>query len=315
MLAKAPPGPAYSEEEITMALLHRGFDLLWRAVVVGVAFIAAMMLVGMIFGSLGLIPAAGAAPAGAAAGLFWILVAGILLGLYLGPLARRIPATRPQHVLIWTAVIFCNMGAVVLEGAYFAPDLVPLPLPILGGQQFLAALVAGGLLALLFAPCGRSAAFLATLHRRRWYAWLWRFLLAALSYLLFYFAFGALNYALVTGPYYASHAGGLTAPPGELVLAVELVRAPLLVLSVLLLILAAHTTRGRTLVLAGMTLFWVGGVVPLTLQIGNLPLLLLLASAVEIFLQNFLTGVVAGVLFWTGDNAAGRAAAPALTPA
>jgi hypothetical protein len=303
-----------------MALLQRGFDILWRAVVVGVAYIAAMMLAGMIFGGLGLIPAAGAptgdAPAGAAAAnFFWILVAGILLGLYLGPLARRTPATLPQHVLIWTAVIFCNMGAVVLEGAYFAPDLVPLPLPILGGQQFLAALVAGSLLALLFARRGQTAAFLEVLRRRRWYSWLWRFLLAALSYLFFYLVFGALNYALVTGPYYAGHAGGLTAPPGELVLAVELVRAPLLVLSVLLLILAAHTTRGRTLLIAGMTLFWVGGVVPLTLQLGNLPLLLLLASAVEIFLQNFLTGAVAAVLFWTADVPAARAAAPAFTPA
>ena len=88
--------------------------------------------------------------------------------------------------------------------------------------------------------------------------------------------------------------------------------APLLVLSVVLLILAAHTTRGRTLLVAGMTLFWVGGVVPLTLQLGNLPLLLLLASAVEIFLQNFLTGVVAAALFWTADTAAARVAAPSL---
>jgi hypothetical protein len=82
-----------------------------------------------------------------------------------------------------------------------------------------------------------------------------------------------------------------------------------------LLILAAHTTRGRTLLVAGMTLFWVGGVVPLTLQLGNLPLLLLLASAVEIFLQNFLTGVVAAALFWTADTAAARVAAPSLAVA
>ncbi len=296
-----------------MTLLHKGLDIAWRAVVVGVAYIAAMMLAGMLFGILGLLPAAdGVRADGVSVSLFWILVAGILLGLYLGPLARRIAATPPQHVLIWTAVIFFNMGAVVLEGAYFAPDLVPLPLPVLAGQQFLAALVASSLLALLFARRGRTAAFLPALRRRRWYSWLWRFLLAALSYLFFYLVFGALNYTLVTGPYYASHAGGLTAPPGELVLAVELVRAPLLVLSVVLLILAAHTTRGRTLLVAGMTLFWVGGVVPLTLQLGNLPLLLLLASAVEIFLQNFLTGVVAAALFWTADTAAAHVAAPSL---
>ena len=282
----------------TMKSTSRVLYTLWRGVVVGVAYIAAMMLAGMIFGVLGLIPAAGGSPV---IGLLWLLLAGILLGLYLGPLARRTPATRRQHVLIWTAVIFFNMGAVVLEGAFFAPDLVPLPLPLLAVQQFLAALVAGSLIALLFAQAGHSAAFLQTLRRRTWQSWLWRFLLASLSYLLFYLVFGALNYSLVTGPYYASHAGGLTAPPPATVLAVELIRAPLLVLSVVLLILATHDTRRHTLLIAGMTLFWVGGIVPLALQIGNLPALLLLASALEIFLQNFLTGVVTASLFSTKD--------------
>jgi hypothetical protein len=275
------------------------FELLWRGVVVGVSYVAAMMLAGIVFGVLGLIPAAGGA---AAAGLLWPLVAGILLGLYLGPLAARTTATRRQHVLIWTAVIFCNMGAVMLEGAFFAPDLAPISPPLLAVQQLLAALVAGSLIALLFARSGQSAAFLATLRRRSWFAWLWRFLLASLSYLVFYLVFGALNYNLVTGPYYASHASGLAVPAPATVLAVELVRAPLLVLSVVLLILASRSARRRTLLIAGLTLFWVGGVVPLALQLGNLPAPLLLASAVEIFLQNFLTGVVAAWLFWTNQQ-------------
>ena len=112
---------------------------------------------------LGLIPAASG---DATASLTWVLIAGILLGLYLGPLAARTTATRRQHVLIWTAVIFFNMGAVMLEGAFFAPDLVPIPAPLLAIQQLLAALVAGGLIALLFARPGQTAAFRQTLRRR-----------------------------------------------------------------------------------------------------------------------------------------------------
>jgi len=77
----------------------------------------------------------------------------------------------------------------------------------------------------------------------------------------------------------------------------------LLVLSIVLLILAARTTRRRVLIIAGLTLFWVGGIVPLTLQIDSLPAPLLLASAVEIFLQNFLTGVVTAWLFWSARTA------------
>ena len=164
-----------------MIPVQRILALLWRGVVVGVAYVAAMMLAGIVFGLLGLVPAAGG---NAAASLFWILMAGILLGLYLGPLAARTTATRRQHVLIWTAVIFFNMGAVMLEGAYFAPDLVPIPVPLLAVQQFLAAVVAGSLIALLFARPGQTAAFGQTLSRRPWPGWLWRFLLASASYLI-----------------------------------------------------------------------------------------------------------------------------------
>lgn len=274
---------------------------IWRAILIGIAYITTMMLAGIVSGALGLIPAASG---NVASSLLWTLIASVLLGLFLGPLATRTSATRRQHVLIWTAVIFFNMGAVVLEGAYFAPDLVPIPIPVLAVQQLLAALAAGGLIALLFARRGQTAAFLETLRGRPWFAWLWRFLLASFSYLVFYLVFGALNYNLVTEPYYSAHAGGLAAPDALTVLSVELIRAPLLVLSIVLLILASHTTRRRTLLIAGLTLFWVGGVVPLTLQIGTLPTPLLLASAVEIFLQNFLTGVVAGWLFWTSQTAA-----------
>ena len=273
---------------------------LWRGIVVGVAYITAMILAGILFGALGLIPPANG---NVTSSLLWTLVAGILLGIFLGPLAVRTSATRRQHVLIWAAVIFCNIGAVALEGAYFAPDLVPIPIPVLAAQQFLAALAAGGLIALLFARRDQTAAFLETLRRRSWLSWVWRFLLASLSYLVFYAVFGALNYTLVTEPYYASHAGGLVAPAAGTVLAVELVRAPLLVLSIVLLILAARTTRRRVLIIAGLTLFWVGGIVPLTLQIDSLPAPLLLASAAEIFLQNFLTGVVTAWLFWSARTA------------
>ncbi len=278
-----------------MNIVRTALGILWRSIFVGIAYIIAMMLAGVVLGALGMIPPTSDT---AASSLAWTLVAGVLLGLFLGPLATRTPATRRQHVLIWAAVIFFNIGAVVLEGAYFAPDLVPIPVPVLAVQQFLAALAAGGLIALLFARHGQTAAFLETLRRRPWFGWVWRFLLASLSYLVFYAGFGALNYNLVTEPYYASHAGGLVAPAAATVLAVELVRAPLLVLSIVLLLLASRTTRRRALIIAGMTLFWVGGIVPLTLQIGSLPTPLLLASAVEIFLQNFLTGVVTAWLFW-----------------
>jgi hypothetical protein len=47
---------------------------------------------------------------------------------------------------------------------------------------------------------------------------------------------------------------------------------------------------------SGLLLFIVGGIVPLTWQMAALPLPLLLVSAVEIFCQNFTTGVVTALL-------------------
>lgn len=43
--------------------------------------------------------------------------------------------------------------------------------------------------------------------RRSWFSWLWRFVLGGLSYVFFYYFFGAINFMLVTGPYYKTHAG------------------------------------------------------------------------------------------------------------
>jgi hypothetical protein len=276
-----------------------GFDVAWRSVIVGAGYIAASMLAGMVFGFMGLLEPVSD---GAMVSLGWLLAASVLLGLFLGILAAHIRASFGQHLLIWTSVIFFNLGAVALEGAFFVPELVPIPIPLLAVQQFVAAGAAGLLITLLFAPRGQAADMANILSRRPWFAWLWRIVLASAGYLLYYLVFGALNYALVTGPYYASHAGGLTVPDAATVLRVELVRAPLLVLSIVPFVLAYRAPRRRSMWMTGLLLFWVGGVVPLVLQMGMLPVPLLLASGVEIFLQNFLTGVVAAALLWMPEE-------------
>ncbi len=83
---------------------------------------------------------------------------------------------------------------------------------------------------------------------------------------------------------------------------VESIRAPLIVLSVLPLVLTVRTTRRRLVVICGIILFVIGGVVPLLHQVNILPLFLLVASAWEIFFQNFLTGVVVAILLGYGSN-------------
>jgi hypothetical protein len=277
-----------------MNALQMFWNNAWRSLLVALGYIGGLILAGIIGGLMGAQMASSTRDQSA---FTWLFFASLLLGAILGPLAARLVLTRMQHFILWGSLIFFNLGAVAIEGAFFVPELVPLPLPVLFAQQLLASVGAALIIVLVFAEVGRPGSSWAdALRTRPWHSWLWRFLLSSFSYLVFYFIFGALNYSLVTGPYYETHAGGLTVPAPEVVLAAELVRAPLIILSILFFLLSVRGTRRELMIKTGWLLFAIGGIVPLVLQISSLPLLLLIASAVEIFLQNFLTGAVAARL-------------------
>jgi hypothetical protein len=268
-------------------------EILLRSLIVGTSYTLALIIAERVISVLGLtLPKAH----GNITNWLWIfLLSGILIGLTLGSIASQMTAPRPRHFFIWSCVIFLNFVSLILEGAFFAPDLVSGGLVALIFQDLLAALVTGALVSILFVPSGKVQVDSSHLNRP-WYAWLWRFVVCSLSYIVFYFIFGAINYALVTKPYYETHVGSLTTPAPQVVLMAELIRAPLIVLSVLPLILTMRTTRRRLAAICGIILFVIGGVVPLLQQANILPLFLLVASAWEIFFQNFLTGVVVAVL-------------------
>jgi hypothetical protein len=282
-----------SEAHLKTALFARIIGIAWRGVCVGLAYLAGLMAAGVMLGMLGLIkPASG----GGSGSLLWLFLAAMVVGWTLGPVAQQMAIGRRRHLLIWSSIIFFNFASVMIEGAFFEPAAVPLPIPVLAVQQLLASLVAGLAITLLFAPAQAGARPAWAGRHRPWYEWGWRFIASSFSYLVFYLVFGAINYSLITKPYYDAHAGGLAVPPATTIWLVEMVRAPLIVLSVLLFLLALRASRRRTIILTGMILFMIGGVAPLLFQVNVLPGALLIASAVEIFLQNFSTGAVVAVL-------------------
>jgi hypothetical protein len=265
----------------------------WRSVLVALGYVVGLMLAGIIGAMLAVQMGT---DVGSGSSFIWMILAAFLLGVLLEPFASRLALSRWQHFILWGSLILFNLGSVAIEGAYFAPDLVPLPIPMLLAQQTLATAIAALAITLLFAKTGQSISWMAALRTRPWYSWLWRFIVSSFSYLAFYIAFGGLNYSLVTKPYYESHAGGLTVPAPELVLVIESIRGLLIVFSVLLFLLSARGTRRQLMFSTGWLLFAIGGIIPLIWQISSLPFFLLLASAVEIFFQNFLTGTVAAWL-------------------
>ena len=275
---------AVNSHRTTISLRGVG-NVFWRVLIVAAGYMLTSMIAARLLGRGFELGASGIS-----------LLSGILISATLAPIAARMQISRFRQWVVWGSVLFLNTLSVGIEGAFFAPTLSPMrSMPITWTAYLLfQSLGTAGLIAWLF---GQNAGWTTPNppHARAWHSWTWRFLLSALSYPLFYFIFGAVNYALVTRPYYAAHISGLAVPAPQTVLMAELVRAPMIVLSIVPLILLWRGKKLTLAVLCGIILFVIGGVIPLLLSTA-LPDLLRFASAIEIFFQNFLTGVVAVAL-------------------
>ncbi len=259
--------------------MNKVFDTLWKSIFVGAGYTVTLAFTNFFLSSGVDIQS-----------LLWSFVGGTVIGLTLGLLASLMPATRMRHMLVWGTIIFLNIASVTIEGRFFAPNLVQGSMAALILQQLIVAFAATWLIIMLFAPIAETEP-LAPI-RRTWLSWLWRFVFSVFSYIVFYYFFGAINYLLVTGPYYETHAGGLVVPAQGIILKAELIRAPMIVLSIIPFLLTFKGSKKHKTILTGIILFAVGGVAPLFMQINALPIVLVSASAVEIFFQNFLTGIV-----------------------
>lgn len=271
--------------------LDKAAGIIWRSFLVGAGYAFALIIGGMIANMVGTsMPEV----EDSLSSLVWSFLGGTIMGIFLGPIASSVTFSRVRHILVWSSIILFNLVSVIIEGYYFAPLLIGDSLTGLILQQIFAAFITGWFITLLFTS--RETGKSITPPARSFISWSWRFAMSALSYLVFYFLFGALNFALVTEPYYESHAGGLQVPVLSTILSAELIRSVLIILSILPFFLSVQIGKKRLMLLSGLILFSVGGLVPLTMQVGALPLVLLAASAVEIFFQNFSTGTVAALL-------------------
>src|SRR5512138_560238 len=224
------------------------WKFLWSSILVAFGYMIGIVIAGMIGAVFGLQVSAQAAHKSS---LILLLIGTTLLGVFIGPFASRLSLSRSQGVLLWGSLILFNFGSVMIEGAYFAPNLVSIPVPLLVIQQICATMGAVLVITIVFHSPGNAISWTSAVQQRAWYSWTWRFVLSAVSYLALYFVVGGLNYQLVTKPYYEAHAGGLTVPPVQLVLAVESIRAVLIAFSVFLLLLSARGTRRQLMVSTG----------------------------------------------------------------
>lgn len=228
------------------------------------------------------------------------IAGGLLLGGVLGPIADTVPGSRHRHLLIWWLLVFLSTVGVIIEGRVFAPNLVPMeaiPWDV-ASQAIVAASVAAGLAYLYGASTAQGPMVPDLPAGRRLIIGL---LAGTVTYSVLYFTTGALNYALVTGPYYEQNVEGLVTPPLRVIFVVFLVRGALLSVSLVPLVRTVENPRQRAWISA-VSVATLAGFLPLLIQVGHLPLIVLVASSYEILFQVGPAAIVVAALL--GKDAA-----------
>ena len=241
--------------------------------------------------------------------LLW-LISGTLAALALSPFILRSTWSRLNTTLAaWAVLAFVRSLGLGIEGSLFKPTQA---FNAIAGALFgvVVGLLVAWLSVRLLLPASPPSQ--TTPPNHNWWGWIWRVLLVGLAYFVFYFVFGATNALLYTRSFYENNPQfGLSLPPASLIFMAQLRRGPLFGLGSLFIVLAADVPRRPMAIWLGLLLFIIGGLGPyLEVTFRTMPLGFNLATLAEIFLQNFLTGVVAVNIFKPGSPIGLTAAAP-----
>ncbi len=269
--------------------LHPG-EVIVRSLVVGFAYALASALAAAVLG-----PLSRLAPS--IDNLLVWLISGTLTALALSPFIIHSIWPRRQTIFaVWAVLAFVRAFGLGIEGSLFKPTQAVNAIVGAIVGLLIAFLVAWLSVQLLMPPRAESPR--PALGRGLW-GWVWRVLVVGLAYLAFYFIFGATNALLYTKSFYENNAQyGLSLPPAGVIFLAQFLKGPLFGLGALFIVLSADAPRRSLAVWLGLLLFVVGGLGPyIETTFRTMPLGFNLATLLEIFLQNFLTGVVAVYLY------------------
>ena len=227
----------------------------------------------------------------------WLL-SGSLLCLALAPFILHSTWGRWSTVFAaWAVIVFVRSLGLGIEGSLFKPTQAA---AVIVGNAFgigVGFIVAWLAVRLLLPPPSEPS--LEAGPQRTWWGWTWRVLLVGLAYFVFYFVFGATNALLYTRSFYENNPQyGLALPSAGVIFLALLMRGPLFGLGSLFIVRSTALPRRTSGVWLGLLLFVVGGLGPyLETTFRTMPLGFNLATLLELFLQNFLTGLVAARLY------------------
>jgi hypothetical protein len=235
-------------------------------------------------------------PTLANAAVWWI--SGTLICLSLAPFMLRSTWSRLNTILaVWAVWAFVRSIGLGIEGYLFTHTDAAVAAVGAAMGVLIGLLVAWLLVLVLWNPAPGPST--RSSQARSLGSWIWRILAVGLAYVVFYLVIGGANALLYTRSFYENNrAYALTLPPVGAIFLALLIRGPLFGLGSFFIALSAHFSGNRSAVWLGLLLFVLGGLSPyLETTFRTMPLGFNVATLTELFLQNFLTGVVAARLY------------------
>lgn len=211
-------------------------------------------------------------------------------------LVKKYKLSRLSVFLILGFILFFSNISVAIEGAIFTPDFITGSVLLsLFVQQLLISIAFSFTVVLLYRKklSAPKAVSFADINK----SLAVKILAGAAVYMVSYYVWGLLNYNLFTKSFYESGVSGLHIPKGIVLVKIILFRGVLITLSVVPFLLKAMPDNKRKIFETGSVLFLFGGIIPMIYTIGMLPEALIWYSLVEIFLQNFISGMLMYKIF------------------
>ncbi|HNW54411.1 MAG TPA: hypothetical protein PKN21_09095 [Bacteroidales bacterium] len=198
--------------------------------------------------------------------------------------------------LILAFILFFSNISVAIEGAIFTPGYITGSVLVsLFVQQLLISVAFSLTAVLLFRKKHFTTSAETVVNVDNSLAV--KILVGAVVYMASYYVWGWLNYNLFTKSFYESGVSGLHIPEGAVLIKIILFRGVLITCSVVpFLLFALPGNKGKLFETASI-LFLFGGIIPMIYTIGMLPVVLIWYSLIEIFLQNFISGLLVYKVF------------------
>jgi len=263
-------------------------DMFFRSLVIGLVYVICLKVFGQIFSA-----------ANAQSGfndhsmvtISLLFTSGVIVALAMGSISVKLTIpSLPRYFALFFILYVVGFASNIIEYYFFSTATLT---SILHGSTFMLSvhLVVAAAIFLFFQPThvtkGLTTYLKEYFAQRGFNSWIWRFVLASLSYIVIYFFFGALVSPIVL-PYYQDPSLGLELilPSFNVIIPLEFMRGLIYTLVLLPIIVVPKMQKRELIFWLGTVLTLVGAVAPL-LSNEQWPIILRVVHGLEITADSF----------------------------